>query len=350
DLYRLGEEIIGNIDDVGYLKDSLENIVKDLELFEHIKIPMDKAKSLLREIQHFDPLGIASRNLQECLLIQIEEKEIDSKLKSRVKKILEEAFEDFAQKRYESIIEKFQLTKEELREALSVIQSLNPKPGEGETLSADLNQITPDLIVEKIDDRFLVYLNERYVTPLRISKEYEAMMSRKRAKSKSEKEVKQFLKEKYDNAKWFIEAISQRKVTMLKIMNAIVEKQRDFFEYGEKFLKPMIYKDIAEMTNLDISTISRVVNGKYVQSPVGIHELKYFFSEGLETENGEEISNKNVKLRIGEIIQAEDKNKPYTDDEIAEILNKEGIKIARRTVAKYREQLNLPIAKLRREL
>ncbi|MBM4175092.1 MAG: RNA polymerase factor sigma-54 [Ignavibacteria bacterium] len=352
DQYRLGEEIIGYIDEDGYLTSDLHDIVKDLELFDHIKISHETAERILRQIQHFDPIGIGSRTLQECLLIQMEEKELHDDLKNLVIKILKDAYEDFTQKRYEALQEKFKITREELKDALNIIQHLNPKPGEGDSLLASLNQITPDLIVEKVEGRFVVFLNERNLPQLRINNSYEAYLSQrgKRAKNKSEKDVKKFLREKLDSAKWFIESINQRKITMLRIMNMIVEKQHDFFELGEKHLKPMIYKDVAEPLQLDISTISRVVNGKYVQSSVGIHELKYFFSEGLETDSGEEISNKNVKIRIEEIISSEDKEKPFTDEELGEILNKEGIKIARRTVAKYREQLGLPVAKLRREL
>lgn len=352
ELFRLGEEIIGNIDEDGYLTVSIEDILKDLELFEHITIPFEKAEELLKQIQHFEPLGIASRNLQECLLIQLHEKDINPKIKIIAKKILTDFFDDFTSKKYESLENKLKVTRDELKEAINIIQHLNPKPGEGSLTNTDVQQITPDLIVEKIDNKFVVYLNDRNIPQLRINPEYEMIVKKKYRKIKSGdiKEIKKFIKEKIDAAKWFIDAINQRKITLLRVMNLIVEKQRDFFEYGEKHLKPMIYKDIAEPLSLDISTISRVVNGKYVQSPIGIHELKYFFSEGLETENGEIISNKNVKLRIKEIIESEDKNKPLSDDEIAKILNQEGIKIARRTVAKYREQLGIPVAKLRREI
>lgn len=352
ELFRLGEEIIGNIDEDGYLAVNLEDILKDLELFENIKISFEQAERLLKQIQHFEPLGIASRNLQECLLIQLEEKEINPKIKNITKKILIDYFDDFTSKRYEALENKLKITRDELKEALNVIQHLNPKPGEGTLTDTDVQQITPDLIVEKIDNKFIVYLNDRNIPQIRINPEYEIIFKKrlKKIKSGDDKELKKFIKEKLDSAKWFIDAIQQRKITLLRVMNLIVEKQKDFFEYGEKHLKPMIYKDIAEPLNLDISTISRVVNGKYVQSPVGIHELKYFFSEGLETETGESISNKNVKIRIKEIIEVEDKSNPYNDDEIAKILNKEGIKIARRTVAKYREQLGIPVAKLRRQI
>lgn len=350
--FRLGEEIIGYLDEDGYLISELSDIVKDLEIFEHIIISNEEAEKILHKIQHFDPLGIGSRSLKECLLIQMEERELDVKLKELVIRILKEAYEDFTQKRYEVIQDKFNITREELKEALNVIQHLNPKPGEGDILASSLNQITPDLIVEKVEGRFIVYLNDRNVPQLRLSTSYETYLVQKgkRAKNKSEKDAKKFLREKLDAAKWFIESVNQRKITLLRIMNMILQKQYDFFDLGIKHLKPMIYKDIAEPLQLDISTISRVVNGKYVQSSIGIHELKYFFSEGLETDSGEEISNKNVKIRIEEIISSEDKEKPFTDEELGEILNKEGTKIARRTVAKYREQLGLPVAKLRREL
>lgn len=352
ELFRLGEEIVGNIDDDGYLTVELKDILKDLELFENIKISEEEAERLLKQIQHFEPLGIASRNLQECLLIQLEEKDINPKLKNICKKILTSHFDDFASKRFEAMQQKLNISREELKEALNIIQHLNPKPGEGSLTNVEIQQINPDLIVEKIDNKFVVYLNDRNIPQLRINPEYEMIVKKrmKKIKAGDEKEIKKFIKEKIDAAKWFIDAINQRKITLLRVMNLIVEKQRDFFEYGEKHLKPMIYKDIAEPLNLDISTISRVVNGKYVQSPVGIHELKYFFSEGLATDNGEEISNKNVKIKIKEIIENEDKRKPYSDDEIAKILNNEGIKIARRTIAKYREQLGIPIAKMRREI
>lgn len=350
--FRLGEEIIGYLDEDGYLISELSDIVKDLEIFEHIIISNDAAEKILRQIQHFDPLGIGSRSLKECLLIQIEERELDAKLKELVIRILKEAYEDFTQKRYEVIQAKFNITREELKEALNVIQHLNPKPGEGDILASSLNQITPDLIVEKVEGRFIVYLNDRNVPQLRLSTSYETYLAQKgkRAKNKSERDAKKFLREKLDSAKWFIESVNQRKITLLRIMNMILQKQYDFFDLGIKYLKPMIYKDVAEPLQLDISTISRVVNGKYVQSSIGIHELKYFFSEGLETDSGVDISNKNVKIRIEEIISSEDKEKPFTDEELGEILNKEGTKIARRTVAKYREQLGLPVAKLRREL
>ena len=245
------------------------------------------------------------------------------------------------------------LSDDSLKAVVELIQSLNPKPGEGNIDSMEMNQITPDFIVEKVDDDFVITLNDRSVPSVTLSKTYLEMIDQnKRGKKNSnrDKNTYKFLREKFESAKWFIACIQQRRETLMKIMQAIVEKQYEFFDRGPKLLRPMIYKDIAEEIHMDISTISRVVNGKYVQSPMGIHELKYFFSEGLSTDSGEEVSNKHIKERLKEIMEGEDKKSPYSDDKLAEILNEEGIHIARRTVAKYREQLRLPIARLRREL
>jgi RNA polymerase sigma-54 factor len=214
-----------------------------------------------------------------------------------------------------------------------------------------MNQITPDFIVEKVDDNYVITLNDRTLPSVTINKSYLEMFdsTKKKRKSPKDKNTYKFLREKFESAKWFIACIQQRRETLMKIMQAIVIKQHEFFEKGPKLLRPMIYKDIAEEIGMDISTISRVVNGKYVQSPQGIHELKYFFSEGLSTDSGEEVSNKHIKVRLQEIIGKENKKSPYSDDKLAEILNDEGIHIARRTVAKYREHLKIPIARLRRE-
>ena len=247
---------------------------------------------------------------------------------------------------------KMNLTNDTLKAVLDLIQNLNPKPGEGNIASQEMNQITPDFVIERVDDNFIITLNDRSVPSVTISKSYLEMFqqNKKNKKNEREKDTYKFLREKFESAKWFIACIQQRRETLMKIMRAIVERQYEFFERGPKFLKPMIYKDIAEEIMMDISTISRVVNGKYVQSPMGVHELKYFFSEGLTTDSGEEVSNKHIKERLKEIIDEENKNNPLSDDRLAEILNEEGIHIARRTVAKYREQLKLPIARLRKEL
>jgi len=353
-LSKLGEEIIGNLDDGGYLKRSLEEILNELELFDHIKINLDDAEALLKRIQLFDPLGIASRNLQECLLIQIRNgKEIDPYYKYIAEKMLVEFYDDFTKRRFDILKQKMNLTDETLRETVNLIQSMNPKPGEGNIDSERMNQISPDFIIEKVENDYIITLNDKSMPSVTISKQYLEMFESNRRRSKKssrEKETYKFLREKFESAKWFIACIQQRRDTLMKIMQAIFTRQYEFFEKGPKALRPMIYKDIAQEINMDISTISRVVNGKYVQSPQGIHELKYFFSEGLATDNGDEVSNKHIKERLKEIIDKEDKRKPFSDDKLAELLNDEGIHIARRTVAKYREQLRLPVARLRKEL
>jgi RNA polymerase sigma-54 factor len=352
-LFRLGEEIVGSLNDNGYLKRELSGIVEELKMFEHLEISDEDAEALLKQIQVFDPVGIASRNLQECLLIQIKNSSFDPYYSYLAEHLLTEHFDDFVNKRYENIQNKMNFSLETLKTVLNLIQKLNPKPGEGNIESDQANQITPDFIVEKVDDNFIITLNDRHVPSVTISQSYLEMLNtnkRKRNISKREKDTHKFLREKFESAKWFIASIQQRRETLMKIMRAILEKQYEFFEYGPKALKPMIYKDIADEIQMDISTISRVVNGKYVQSPVGIHELKYFFSEGLSTDDGTEISNKHIKELIKEICESEPKKNPHSDDKIAEILNEKGIHIARRTVAKYREQLRIPVARLRKQL
>jgi RNA polymerase sigma-54 factor len=353
-MFRLGEEIIGNLDDAGYLKRGLGEILNELELFEHIKIDPEEAEKLLERIQLFDPLGIASRNLQECLLVQVRNiKNSDEYYSYIAEKMLIEFYDDFTKRRFDILKQKMNLTDETLKETVNLIQSLNPKPGEGNIDSAEMNQISPDFIIEKVENDYVITLNDRSMPSVTISKQYLEMFEsnrRRGKKSSREKETYKFLREKFESAKWFIACIQQRRDTLMKIMQAIFQRQFEFFEKGPKALTPMIYKDIAQEINMDISTISRVVNGKYVQSPQGIHELKYFFSEGLATDNGDEVSNKHIKERLKEIIDKEDKRKPFSDDKLAELLNEEGIHIARRTVAKYREQLRLPVARLRKEL
>ncbi len=353
DLYLLGEEIIGNLDEDGYLQRDLTDILSELEMFEHIIISEDEAEKFLKEIQVFDPIGIACRSLQECLLVQLKNIPRDPYYSYLAEQLLQNFFDDFTKKRYDAIKQKMELTDETLKTTIELIQSLNPKPGEGNIQAEENNQITPDFIIEKMEENFIITLNDKTLPSVTVSRQYlEMFHSNKKTRKNSEREKNtyKFLREKFESAKWFIACIQQRRQTLMRIMQAIVEKQYEFFEKGAKYLRPMIYKDIAEEINMDISTISRVVNGKYVQSPMGIHELKYFFSEGLLTDSGEEVSNKHIKERLKELIDAEDKNSPYSDDKLAEMLNDEGIHIARRTVAKYREQLRLPIARLRRQL
>lgn len=353
ELLILGEMIIQSLDKDGYFVESLESLVEDLDIFDHIEISIDDAERLLKQIQIFEPIGIATRDLQECLLIQLRNAGFDPYYTFLAEKMLTEHYEDFVNKRFEIIEKKLNLTHETLKKTFELIYKLNPKPGEGNIENEETNQITPEFTIEKVEDNFIVSLNDRSVPSVTINQTYLEMLNankRKRKINPRQKDAHKFLREKFESAKWFIASINQRRHTLLSIMRAILEKQYEFFEIGAKALKPMIYKDIAEEIQMDISTISRVVNGKYVQSPVGIHELKYFFSEGLSTDSGSEISNKHIKEIIKDIINGESKTSPYSDDKIAVLLNEKGINIARRTVAKYRESMMLPVARLRKEI
>ena len=352
DLYLLGEEIIGNLSGDGYLNRELDEIVNELRMFEHINVTDEQANKLINTIQIFEPVGIAARDLRECLLIQLRNLPLDPYYSFLAEEMLRDNFEDFKNKRYDAIKIKMNLTDETLKATIELIQSLNPKPGEGNIDTEQLNQITPDFLIEKVEDNFIITLNDRSVPSVTLNKTYLEMIdeNKKGKKTKQSKETYKFLKEKFESAKWFIACIQQRRDTLMKIMQAILENQFQFFEKGSKFLKPMIYKNIADEIGMDISTISRVVNNKYVQSPMGIHELKYFFSEGLSTDSGDDISNKHIKVLLKELIYGESKTTPLSDEKLAELLNEKGIHIARRTVAKYREQLRIPVARLRKEL
>ncbi len=339
--FRIGEYLIYNLRDDGYL-DSEVTVDTIAAIFE--RKPEDVEK-ILRRIHRFDPIGIGSRNLQECLRIQLENLESNEKIKLSLK-IINEAFNDFVNKRYEKVANILEVSIEDIKNALGIINKLNPKPGEG-YLDSRQNYIVPDFLVEKVDDELVVSLNEWNIPGLQISPHYKKLIRQSR---KLDKDVRTFLKKKVDSARWFLNALQQRRVTMLKTMNAIVELQREFFENGQEYIKPLIMKDVADLIEMDISTVSRVVNGKYVQTDYGVFELKFFFNEGMTTETGENVSTRKIKDQLKEIISSENMNKPYSDDKLAEILNAKGIPIARRTVAKYREQLDIPIARLRRKI
>lgn len=343
----LAFEIIGNMDEDGYLRRDLSLIVQDLNLTNQLTLTLDQAEHVLSRVQRLDPAGICARTLQECLIVQMELSDYNPRLKESALSILREHFEEFSMKHFEALAKALSIHIDQLKPIIELIQKLNPKPGEGE-FSAQQNYVIPDFTVEHDDDDFIITLNDRNVPPLRINKRYKDLMSQ-RGKNGAASGVKEFIRKRFDAAKWFIQSINQRRDTMMRVMRSIVDKQRQFFETGEG-LRPMIYKDIAETISMDISTISRVVNGKYVQTEFGVFELRHFFSDKLTTQTGGEISNKEVKKTIKEMIDQEDPNRPLSDDRIAEMLTKDGLNIARRTVAKYREAMRIPVARLRRKI
>ena len=342
-----GQEIIGNIDEDGYLRRDLAAIVQDINLTHDTQITLEKAEGVLRKIQRLDPVGIGSRTLQECLIVQLEADRADPALKALALRVLTEFYEDFTMRHFEDLGKKLSIPTEELKKVIELIQHLNPKPGEGE-ITAQENYVVPDFIVMKSEDDFIITLNDRNIPPLRINRAYKELMS-KRKKNGVSAEAKDFIRQRFEAAKWFISSIHQRRETMLKVMHTIVDKQREFFETGEG-LRPMIYKDISEVIGMDISTISRVVNSKYVQTDYGVFSLRHFFSDSISTSDGDEVSNKEVKRKLKALIDAEDPLKPLSDHKLAELLNADRLNIARRTVAKYREAMLIPVARLRRKL
>jgi len=353
----LGEYIIGNIDEDGYLRRELEAISDDLAFTFGMETTYEQLHEVLMIIQDFDPAGVGARSLQECLMLQLAREGLEDPEDENAYKILKSHFNEFTNKHYDKIINRLSITEEQLKDALDVIVHLNPKPGSayGDVQSKTFHQIVPDFILELNNGELELYLNSSNVPELRLSRTYTEMLesynANKKNASRENKDAVTFVKQKLDSAKWFIDAIRQRQNTLMLTMEAILQYQAEYFQDGEEvLLRPMILKDIADMTGLDISTISRVVNSKYIQTHFGIFPLKYFFSEGLQTESGEEVSTREIKKILQDFIKDEDKRKPLTDDKLAAILQEKGYQIARRTVAKYREQLNLPVARLRKEL
>lgn len=351
---QLAEYIIGNIDEDGYLRRDLMSISDDLAFNMNLDVPEEKLEKILLVIQEFDPPGIAARDLRECLLLQLERKEREEfKL---AKTIVKDYFTEFTKKHYDKISSKLELSDEELKKGINEVLKLNPKPGS--SYSNPLNKanqhIVPDFILELVDGELSLSLNQRNVPELKINDTYSEMlktMSKNQKAQKSDKDALTFVKQKMDSAKWFIDAIHQRQTTLLLTMSEIISFQKEYFQEGDETkLRPMILKDIAERTGLDISTISRVSNSKYIQTHFGIYPLKYFFSEGLAKDDGEEVSTREIKKILQECIGGEDKRKPLTDEKLAGILKEKSYNIARRTVAKYREQLGIPVARLRKEL
>ncbi len=349
----VGNQIIGTIDDDGYLRRSLDAISNDLAFSINVETSMEELKKVLHKIQNLEPAGIGATSLQECLLLQLKRKSQTNVLIKNAIIILEEYFDDFIKKHYDKLIRQLKITENDLKDIIHVITHLNPKPGESIDNSAT-QYITPDFILVEDMGKLVVQLNSRNAPDLRISRSYlETLKGYDQATSPSRelKETAQFIKQKLDGARWFIDSIKQRHNTLLLTMNAILKFQYRFFQEGEEsFLRPMILKDIAELTNLDISTISRVANSKYVQTEYGTFPLKFFFSEGIQTDDGEEVSSREVKKILREAIEGEDKLKPLPDEKLMDILKNKGYNIARRTVAKYREQMNIPVARLRKEI
>jgi RNA polymerase sigma-54 factor len=357
--YKIAEQIIGSLDDDGYLRRALQSIADDLAFKQSMTVEVSEIEALLLKVQQFDPPGIGARNLQECLLLQLKRKkeeasEVDADTVLAIA-IIEKYFEEFTRKHYDKIQKSLHLDESQIKKVLHQIISLNPKPGAetGHMSEAD-KYIIPDFTVLINNTKLELILNSRNAPPLVISDDYKLMLKeydRGNKQDKAQKEAVFFLKQKIDSAKWFIEMILQRQQTLLKTMNSILIHQEAFFMSGDTTkLRPMILKDIAEKTNLDVSTVSRVANSKYVQTEFGTFLLKYFFSESLTTDSGEEVSTKEVKAILEELLESEDKHKPFSDDELTEQLQEKGYNIARRTVAKYREQLNIPVARLRKEL
>jgi RNA polymerase sigma-54 factor len=353
----LASYIIGNIDDDGYLRRRLDAIVDDVAFLQNIQTTEVELIGLLRMIQEFEPTGVGARDLQECLLLQIEQKNLSLPHIQMARKIVKLHFEEFTRKHYDKIITRLGITENELKVAIDEILKLNPKPGSAfsDPMNPTTEHITPDFMLEYKDGNPILTLNAKNIPELRISRSYakmlESYVQNKDHNSKEQKETINFVKQKLDSARWFIDAIKQRQNTLLHTMQTILNYQSEYFKDGdEKKLRPMILKDVADVTGLDISTISRVANSKYIQTHFGILPLKFFFSEGMQNGAGEEISTREIKKILEECLENEDKRNPVTDDELAIILKEKGYPIARRTVAKYREQLDIPVARLRKEL
>ena len=352
---QLGEYLIGSLDDDGLLRKSTESLIDELAIYQGIYTSPEQLEHVLSIIQDFDPAGIGARSLQECLLLQIQRKE-NSPLKQIELDIIGKCCDEFTRKNKDKIIQKLGITEEQYNAATAELTKLNPRPGSslGETIGKNLQQIIPDFIVDTEDDGTVTLtLNNRNVPELRLSREFTEMLDEhtrnKANQSKESKDALMFLKQKVDAAQGFINAVKQRQQTLLSTMQAIIDLQLPFFQDGdESRLRPMILKDVAERAKLDISTVSRVSNSKYVQTNFGIYPLKFFFSDGHTTESGEELSVREIKRILKECVDNENKEKPYTDDELADMLKAKGYPIARRTVAKYRQQLNIPVARLRR--
>ena len=351
----IAETIIGNIDDSGYLERDIDAIVDDLAFTLGISVTEEEVEYVLYEIQKFEPSGVGARNLQECLSIQLKSKDTDDPFINTALKIITRHFDSFTKKHYNKILKKLEISEEALKSSIDEIVKLNPKPGNSLAETTKTNHfIIPDFIVDNEEGKLILTLNSRNAPDLRLSNTYKQMLenySLSKKKTKKDKEALQFVKQKVDSAKWFIDAIKQRQNTLQVCMQTILEFQYEYFLTGDETnLRPMILKDIAEIVHLDISTVSRVANSKYVQTQFGTFLLKSLFSESLKNDSGEDVSTKEIKKILSNCVDAEDKKKPMTDEQLVTVLKEKGYRIARRTVAKYREQQNIPVARLRKEL
>jgi len=350
----IGKQLIGSIESDGYIRRDLEAIVNDLAFSQNVHTDIDEVEDILYKIQDFDPPGIAARSLKECLTLQLERKKEQGENVELPMEIIENCFEEFTKKHYDKISKKLDIGEEELKEAIHIITKLNPKPGGAGGTMVKTQYLIPDFILTNENGKQELTLNSKNAPQLKISRSYSDMLDSYDKSNKKDKKLKEtvsFVKQKLDAAKWFIDAIRQRQETLLNTMKAIVDFQYEFFLEGdESKLKPMILKDIANAIGMDISTVSRVANSKSVQTEFGIYPLKYFFSEGISTDSGEDVSSREVKNALKELIAKEDKKKPLSDDKLEKLLKAKGYNIARRTVAKYREQLSIPVARLRKEL
>jgi len=351
--FRIGQQIIGSLDDDGYLRRPVNSLVDDLAFSQNVFAEEEEVLEILKVIQTFDPAGVGARDLQECLLIQLRKREHTPVIQKAIR-VVEDYLEEFTKKHYDKLERSLNMDSDELKEVISEILKLNPKPGDSNTVTTKQLQIIPDFHISNNDGVLILTLNSKNAPELRVSRSYQEMFEhydKSSQKDKKLKEAVQFVKQKLDSAKWFIDAIKQRQQTLLKTMNAIMNYQYEYFLTGDdKNLKPMILKDIADRIGMDISTVSRVANSKYVQTEFGTFLLKSFFSEAIQMESGEEVSNKEVKKILEECIGNEDKKRPLADEKLTEILKEKGYNIARRTVAKYREAMNIPVARLRKEL
>ena len=345
--------IIGSLDDDGYLRRDPESLVDDLAFRAGIETTEEEVVQMLKVIQDFDPPGVGARDLRECLLLQLDRLKPTPEL-TLAKKILTDFYPDFASKHFQKIISRLGISEEEMKTAMAKILKLNPSPGGqiDDSYSEQAQQIVPDFVLT-IENGELKLTMPRFSIPeLKVNRKYaDILLEAANSSERGKKEAAAFVKKKLDSAKWFVEAVKQRHNTLESTMQAIIDYQHDYFMDGdESYLKPMVLKDIAERTGFDISTISRVVNSKYIETPFGIYSLKYFFSEGLENQDGEEVSTRELKKALQECVDAEDKRKPLTDDQLVEEMTRRGYKVARRTIAKYRDQLNIPKARMRKEL